>query len=363
MKKFQQLSQDIQESQDQKRIFGDLLCNLQDSSLYFTDKTATFSLPKLKIDEIINSHKNSASRISKKSFKVLENGKKISKTFSKEIQKFIQKPKVKPTNSAPVLDFGVWDDTLPVQHSKKLIASTFTSTEYMEPIVPVRKPKLPLTCKMEIEISHPGASYNPTKGDHDDLIQEAYKEELDKISRKEKIQEKLEYSKELDAMDDDMTREIIESESERELELEPLKKSSDKKKTRIERNKIRKQEEKKRIFEKETQIKKLYKDINKIKEIQKELQIQKIKVKKEKDISKVTLGPFKFKKDGLEVQLSDEISENLRKFKPEGNLFKDRFKAFQKNQMIETRLPQSAKAAKRRYRLKETESHDYKRFK
>ena len=62
----------------------------------------------------------------------------------------------------------------------------------------------------------------------------------------------------------------------------------------------------------------------------------------------------------MEIQLSDEISENLRKFKPEGNLFKDRFQAFQKKQMIETRFPVSTK---RRYRLKETESHDYKRFK
>jgi nucleolar protein 53 len=62
----------------------------------------------------------------------------------------------------------------------------------------------------------------------------------------------------------------------------------------------------------------------------------------------------------MEIQLSEEIAENIRRLKPEGNLFQDRFKSLQARQLIETRVPVKPK---RKFRTKEVDSHDYKRFK
>ena len=67
-----------------------------------------------------------------------------------------------------------------------------------------------------------------------------------------------------------------------------------------------------------------------------------------------------FKPAPIEIQLKEELSESLLKLKPEGNLFKDRFLSLQQRSLIETRVPFKQK---RKYRLHETESHDYKRFK
>jgi nucleolar protein 53 len=75
------------------------------------------------------------------------------------------------------------------------------------------------------------------------------------------------------------------------------------------------------------------------------------------------MGIFKltvrFQSASIEIKLSDEIPDNLTRLKPEGNLIQDRFKSLQKRNMVETRV--SVKK-KRKYKLKEVESHDYKRF-
>jgi nucleolar protein 53 len=360
MKKFSEFQDQVIETQDQKRIFGDLLCNLKDSSLYYTDTLAGFTLPKLKMDEILKP--NSAivipHSLKKKSFKILENGKKISRNFSNQVQKLAKKPLKSAVKSAIARNLAVWDSK---EGEKKRKLKASRGAEYLKEEESVRKPKLPRVGKVKMDILGPGASYNPQKEDHQELIQEAYKEELDKIEKKEKILKKLEYSKELDDLSDDMTKELAEeSESSEEEASKVLVR---KRKTKSERNKRKKLDEKRKNQEKENQEKKILKDINKIQEIENDLSRENVKLKKFRDITKVNLGPLKFRKESMELQLSDEISDNLRKFKPEGNLFKDRFKALQKNQMIETRLPISVKAAKRKYKLKETESHDYKRFK
>ena len=62
----------------------------------------------------------------------------------------------------------------------------------------------------------------------------------------------------------------------------------------------------------------------------------------------------------MAIQLKEEMTDSLRRLKPEGNLFQDRFKSLEKRNLIEPRVPVRKR---RRYKLKETESHDYKRFK
>jgi len=49
-------------------------------------------------------------------------------------------------------------------------------------------------------------------------------------------------------------------------------------------------------------------------------------------------GRHKFEEADLDLNLSEEISGNLRNLKSEGNLLHDRFKSFQKRNVIEPRI-------------------------
>jgi nucleolar protein 53 len=62
----------------------------------------------------------------------------------------------------------------------------------------------------------------------------------------------------------------------------------------------------------------------------------------------------------LEVKLSDELTNNLKNLKPEGNLFYDLMMNLQSTGKIETRVPVGKK---RKYAPKVTEKWTYKDFK
>jgi nucleolar protein 53 len=62
----------------------------------------------------------------------------------------------------------------------------------------------------------------------------------------------------------------------------------------------------------------------------------------------------------LEVQLSDELAESLRELKPEGNLFRDRYRSLVERGIVESRFAPSKKG--RRYPLKYVEKYDYKHW-
>ena len=62
----------------------------------------------------------------------------------------------------------------------------------------------------------------------------------------------------------------------------------------------------------------------------------------------------------LEVQLSDELSESLRLLKPEGNLFRDRYRSLVGRGIVEPRFAPAKK--RRKYPLKYIEKYDYKHW-
>ena len=62
----------------------------------------------------------------------------------------------------------------------------------------------------------------------------------------------------------------------------------------------------------------------------------------------------------LEVQLSDELAESLRLLKPEGNLFRDRYRSLVERGIVEPRFVPAKKG--RRYALKHIEKYDYKHW-
>uniref|UniRef100_A0A8I5YU51 Ribosome biogenesis protein NOP53 n=1 Tax=Pongo abelii TaxID=9601 RepID=A0A8I5YU51_PONAB len=61
------------------------------------------------------------------------------------------------------------------------------------------------------------------------------------------------------------------------------------------------------------------------------------------------LGRLKYQAPDIDVQLSSELTDSLRTLKPEGNILRERFKSFQRRNMIESR--ERAKF-KRKYKVK-----------
>ncbi|KAG0215318.1 hypothetical protein BGX33_001273 [Mortierella sp. NVP41] len=262
--------------------------------------------------------------------------------------------------------------------------------DFVEEIVTKVPVKAPRSFKQKQKVSlpavkaaHAGASYNPTMQDHQGLLRIAHNEELRILNQREKIESKLAYPKELDAMVsfDDQTGGLLEDsndedeESEEEEETEEGKDAVPKtkkkgKKSIAERNRLARAAE---TAKKEAEIKRqkeLIKQTNRVKEIMKTVEeeeaeteskrIENEQKKEEKEKAGMKrVGRFNIPKERIHVQLQDELADSLRQLKPEGSLMKDRFQSFVERNLIEPRVPV---AKRRRYRLKTYEKHSYKRF-
>ncbi|KAF5918501.1 LOW QUALITY PROTEIN: ribosome biogenesis protein NOP53 [Diceros bicornis minor] len=69
------------------------------------------------------------------------------------------------------------------------------------------------------------------------------------------------------------------------------------------------------------------------------------------------LGRLKYQAPDVDVQLSSELSGSLRTLKPEGNILRDRFKSFQRRNMIE---PRERAKFKRKYKVKLVEKRAFR---
>ncbi|KAI8846471.1 hypothetical protein BC829DRAFT_445271 [Chytridium lagenaria] len=240
-------------------------------------------------------------------------------------------------------------------------------TEYLEhtQVRAVKKPKLPKELPAHVpavRVAAPGASYNPTFDDHQELLGKALDVEIKKESEKERFQKQMSYPPELDDLDDETYFDSDEEEEEETVaEDTPEKKAAEmKRKTKAER---KKEEKKKKLAleeERKRQEKDLLQQLSKLPEISQAVETQLAKKKNvadNKDKPK-RIGPILFKPKPLEIKLTEEITQGLRKLKAR-NILQDRFTSLQERSIIETRV---ARGRRLRYKRKETENHDYKRF-
>jgi len=95
------------------------------------------------------------------------------------------------------------------------------------------------------------------------------------------------------------------------------------------------------------------------KEREKEKEERRIKKDNREKTRVKRLGPEKFLMPEIEVALSDEIPDSLRKFTPHTNLVSDQFSRLQRRGIIE---PRSLKNYHRRYALKIKEKRLAKEF-
>jgi len=126
-------------------------------------------------------------------------------------------------------------------------------------------------------------------------------------------------------------------------------KEKKKKLTKIAAAKERAKTRKDRIF---NRLPSIVKQIERKAQERREIKKAKIEKKKELTMQPKRLGSMKYQKLPLELKLPNELPDNLRKLKMEGNLFRDRFMNYQERNILEPRLPAPKR---RRYALKVTD--------
>lgn len=211
---------------------------------------------------------------------------------------------------------------------------------YLEP-VRIRKVQAPTTLKVKpaaavhlpaVQVAEAGASYNPTMEDHQELLRKAHKVEEDKIAQRERINKQLEYRKELLDLADDEVAKSEDEESQGESDAhsdddeETRKRKEIQKKSRVERNRLKKAKETQQMEKRRRQDKILNKELHKLDEIQKtveELEMEQLENAEKRKTKQETkekeglprLGKYYVQKAPIEVQLTEELSESLRTLK------------------------------------------------
>lgn len=221
-----------------------------------------------------------------------------------------------------------------------------------------------------VQVPVPGQSYNPHPRHHADALALAAQPEFAKLDADERIVARLSYPAELDALQD--TEELpaaacLDSESDSEAEapegVAVEARRLGRRKTRTDRNRAAREALRVALALKAKDDAKLMKQINRISEIKRDLALAaKLRAsapqKPCKSISR-KLSRHAFTPAPMPIALPDELPSCLRRLKPEGSGILDRFKSLEARRVLEPRI---AVKRKRRYRLMEVDSHDYKRF-
>ncbi|KAF9045272.1 ribosome biogenesis protein Nop53/GLTSCR2 [Panaeolus papilionaceus] len=245
-----------------------------------------------------------------------------------------------------------------------------------------------------VSTPHAGASYNPPEEAHRELLIKAAEAEEKRVRELEKmgeVKKRIELLKEEGKFGDDdvdesegvpagMKVQILsddegeEKESDDEDGKAEKKKKVASRKTKVQKNKAAKVLEQKRLLAEKASIKKLLSSIDQAKSLRKTLsaaerkreeeleakRLQKLEELKTKGLAGMKLGKHRVPESEMEVQVGEDLSENLRGLKPEGNLFRDRFQSLQQRALIEPRALVLPK--KRRHRVVEYEKHAWKKF-
>ncbi|CAI7487192.1 CPS_collapsed_G0056590.mRNA.1.CDS.1 [Saccharomyces cerevisiae] len=232
----------------------------------------------------------------------------------------------------------------------------------------------PIAVKEFTEIPHAGKSYNPNNKAWSELINKEYKEEKAREDERialEKYKERIRHL--METLDDNEEEESSSNEEKKKkkkkkkkkmkMKMKPVK---NKKKTKYQRNKAKRHEEKVKLQQELKELRQRVKDLEEVinseeTEILSAIESDSNKVKKSKKNKKHKLGTkYSVIDERLEIKFSDELSDSLRKLKPEGNLLYDTVRKLQSSGKVETRVPVRKG---RKYKQKITEKWTHKDFK
>lgn len=248
-------------------------------------------------------------------------------------------------------------------------------------VVPDTLKQKPIQIREFETVPHAGKSYNPSKKEWSDLIENKYN--IEKVKQEQRLQmetyrerikhlmETIDDNEEEDSEDDDEDEEMDESvDQNNEEDLTRLSVNAptkNKKKTKYQRNKAKRHEEKVKLHQELKKLRKQLHELEKIEEYNKDLEKSMAsigssidKIEKKRKHSRNKLGTkYGVLEERLEIKFSDELSDSLRKLRPEGNLLYDNVRKLQSSGKIESRIPITRKKGKKKI----TEKWTYKDFK
>ncbi|QLG70653.1 hypothetical protein HG535_0A05950 [Zygotorulaspora mrakii] len=233
----------------------------------------------------------------------------------------------------------------------------------------------PVKVKEIDEIPHAGKSYNPDKADWSDLINSEYEREKviedNKIAMKEyrekikRLMEVLNDSEEEESSsEDDATIKNAEQDADEDngdlIRLSVNEVVKNKKKTKYQRNRARRHEEKIKMHMQLRELKAKLLELEKLEEIEKE--VKERLTSNNKSVIKDAKVNYKrnILQENFEAKLSDELSDSLRKLRPEGSLLRDQIRKLQSSGKIESRVKMRKS---KKIRPKITEKWTHKDFK
>lgn len=234
----------------------------------------------------------------------------------------------------------------------------------------IKKRKLPLLCKKPsvlpaVETPHPGTSYNPSYNDHQELLHNIVQKELELMKQDEhlnRVTTQMFKKISLQKRDENMMKEMLEGlpknqttssfksiEEDHEEENSSITIANNKSKKNIKKTLVqkRKQREQKQAINERTLMKlekKKISDIYKLKTLQKQIEAKerkqeslrqkRTKKRESESLMPKTLSKTKFEPIDPDFQLAEELTGNLRNFKPSNNLLKERYKSLQQRNIV-----------------------------
>ncbi|XP_061222850.1 ribosome biogenesis protein NOP53 [Neopsephotus bourkii] len=230
-----------------------------------------------------------------------------------------------------------------------------------------------------LEVIDGGGSYNPTFGEHQALLLRAHEEEL----RKQRAEEKLERRLQIPAGIQLPTAESVlqeqceglleeeeeEEEQEEEAEAEPREAPRAQKGKKTEQQRRREKEARAlaQRQRREAAARSARQELFRLRALRRQVARWEAELRRRRALRAAAraagkarprrVGRLRYQEPALDVQLSHELPESLRVLKPEGSILRDRFKSFQKRNMIE---PRERAKFKRKYRLKYVEKRAFR---
>lgn len=382
----------IEEKREQIRTFGEVADKVDSNDLFTIDTAGDEKLNKkavkpykvLKSTEILaqrskapgfsNPHKKSDNKIDGVKKKEIHRLMKLAGRVQGETsaKTIIDKDGIINTKA-----YDVWDEPEALKDPKPEILENFSSVGWTKAKVTPRTLKEAPIEVQEIEnLPNAGKSYNPSLDSWKTLINKEYKTTKERDDKKQELEAQRDRVKLLIATmdqkeeesDDEEEHDVEEEEEEEETnEFSSLSVNKPvvlKKKTKTQRNKQKKHQEREKLEKELKSLKKQITELQKLSVYEKEINEKEAQIEKAQQIEKKRKNKLGTRHhimdEQLEVKLSDELSDSLRKLKSEGNLLYDTMRGLQSKGKIETRVPVGKR---RRYQQKITEKWTYKDFK
>ncbi|ANB11732.1 Nop53p [Sugiyamaella lignohabitans] len=279
--------------------------------------------------------------------------------------------------------YDAWGDEPEVDTKSNLKSATASRVSYSKatviPSTLTEAPEAVVPNAKAVDLPDAGRSYNPSIESWKDLLERENLKEEEREKQRIATKEEKERIEHLIATLDVKEVDSDSSEGENSEDEETNDQADDlvsvnkpvkvKTKTKTQRNKQKRHLERTKLQEQLKALKQQLRDLENLPRLLQEEAEKQKKREEERATAAANSDGKKRKKvhtrhsiiePGLDIKLSDELEDCLRRLKPEGNLARDRFRSLQERGLIEARVPV---AKKRKYTPKVTEKWSYKDIK